>query len=173
VWVANPGAHELDRLSPPYTSISSRIRLGRRTHLRGIAAGNGALWVADDSPAPRLWRVDPAAGDAVAIDLPFPPTAVAAGSDAVWLVDSGGGALFRVDATTHRLRRIAAGKRPVAVAAGAGSIWVADELDRAVLRIDPRRNVVTKRIAVGSQPLDLAVGLGAVWVVQSEEVRRA
>jgi streptogramin lyase/tRNA A-37 threonylcarbamoyl transferase component Bud32 len=173
VWIANPGAHELDRLSPPYTSISGRIRLGPLTHLTGIAAGNGALWVADDSHAPKLWRIDTAAGDAVAIALPFPPTAVAASADAVWLVGRSVGAVFRVDAKTHRLRRIAAGKRPVAVAAGAGSIWVADELDRAVLRIDPRRNVVTKRIAVGSQPLDLAVGLGAVWVIQSEEVPRA
>jgi tRNA A-37 threonylcarbamoyl transferase component Bud32/streptogramin lyase len=173
VWIANPGARELDRLSPPYTSISSRIRFGRRTHFTGIAAGNGALWVADDSRAPKLWRVDPAAGDAVAIALPFAPTAVAAGYDAVWLVDRSGGAVFRVDATTHRLRRIPAGKRPVAVAAGAGSVWLADELDRAVLRIDPRRNVVAKRIAVGARPVDLAVGLGAVWVIQSEEVRRA
>jgi tRNA A-37 threonylcarbamoyl transferase component Bud32 len=173
VWIANPGAHELDRLSPPYTSISSRIRLGRRTHLTGIAAANGALWVADDSRPPKVWQVDPAAGDAVAIALPFAPAAVAAGYDAVWLVDREGGALVRVDATTHRLRRIDVGKRPVAVAVGAGSIWVADELGRAVVRIDPRRDVVTKRIAVGSHPLDLAVGLGAVWVVQSEEVRRA
>jgi streptogramin lyase/tRNA A-37 threonylcarbamoyl transferase component Bud32 len=173
VWISNPGAHELDRLSPPYTTISRRIRLGRGTHFTGIAVGQGALWVADDSRAPKLWRVDPAAGDAVAIPLPFAPRAVAAGYDAVWLVSRSGGAIFRVDATTHRLRRIAVGKRPVAVAVGAESIWVADELDRAVLRIDPRRNVVRKRIAVGSHPVDLAVGLGAVWVVQSEEVRRA
>jgi tRNA A-37 threonylcarbamoyl transferase component Bud32 len=173
VWIANPGAHELDRLSPPYTTVSSRIQLGRRTHPTGIAAGKGALWVADDSRAPKVWRVDPAAGEAVAIPLPFVPGGVAAGYDAVWLVDPAGGAVFRLDATTHRLRRTAVGKRPVAVAVGAGSVWVADDLERAVLRIDPQGNVVTKRIAVGAHPVDLAVGLGAVWVVQSEEVRRA
>jgi DNA-binding beta-propeller fold protein YncE/tRNA A-37 threonylcarbamoyl transferase component Bud32 len=173
VWIANPNAHELERLEPPYTGIAGTIPLpDRPTKQRrtagyaGIAAGEGALWVAGDDAERVLWRVDPATRRVTAIRLPFAPRAVAAGYGGVWVVDQRG-AVVRVDPKTNALGpRIAVGRGPRAVAVGAGFVWVANELSGTVSRIDPQRDAVDRTIDVGPKPMDLAVGLGALWVVR-------
>jgi tRNA A-37 threonylcarbamoyl transferase component Bud32 len=58
IWVANPGARELDRLDPPYTAVAAAVRLGGRP--RFVADGEDSLWVAG---ARKLWRV--AGGSAI------------------------------------------------------------------------------------------------------------
>jgi DNA-binding beta-propeller fold protein YncE len=163
IWVANPGARELDRLGPPYTHIAGAVRLAGRP--RFVAAGEGAVWLAG---ARTLWRVEAGRGRVRArIRLPFAPTDLAAGSRGVWLVDKAAGALVRIDPATMKIAaRIRVGRGPRAVAVGAGSIWVANAADGTVSRVDPRRNVVERTIRVRSTPIDLAVGLGSVWVVR-------
>ena len=173
VWIANPNVPELERIEPPYTGIAGTIPLPHRptTERRtaayaGIAAGEGALWVAGNVAEHVLWRIDPATRRVTAIRLPFAPRAVAAGYGGVWVVDQRG-AVVRVDPTTNALGpRIAVGRGPRAVAVGAGFVWVANELSGTVSRIDPQRDAVERTIDVGPKPVDLAVGLGAVWVVR-------
>jgi Protein kinase domain len=167
IWVANPNVHALQRLDPPYTHVAATIPLEPRSGpFAGVAAGNGAVWVAGGRT---LWRIDPSAGTvAVTISLDFAPHAVAAGGDGVWLLDRRAGSLVRINPRTGGIAtRIPVGRGPVSVAVGAGSIWVANAVDRTVLRIDPRRNVVDKTIHVGSEPVGLAAGLGAVWLVRT------
>jgi streptogramin lyase len=173
VWIANPNAHELERVESPYTGIAKSIPLPRLARPKrgaggyaGIAAGSGAVWVVGNDADHTLWRIDPATGHVTTIRLPFAPRAVAVGYGGVWLVDRAGGAVVRVDPATGRLGRgIPVGRGPSAVAIGAGFVWVANELSGTVSRIDPRRAVV-KSTNVGANPIDLAVGLGAVWVVR-------
>jgi serine/threonine protein kinase/streptogramin lyase len=170
VWIANPNAGALERVEPPYTGISRSIRLptGARGVVRytGIAAGEGAIWVAggqDDD----VWRVDPATRRVTVLKLGFAPIGIAAGYDGVWVVDGRGDEIVRLDPVTGRVRsHILVGRSPTAVALGEGSVWVANQLDASVSRIDPRRETL-QRIGVGSNPIALAVGLGAVWVVKS------
>jgi YVTN family beta-propeller protein len=175
VWVANPNAHELDRLGTPYTRITGRIGLaprrpsgGRAKRYSGVAFGAGAVWVAGNADEPTLWRVDPRHERPVAtIALPFAPRALAAGNRDVWVLDPRG-AVVRVDPATNELvARIPVGRDPVAVAAGAGSVWVVNRRDGTVSRVDPKRNEVVKTIPVGADPVDVAVGLNAVWVVRA------
>jgi tRNA A-37 threonylcarbamoyl transferase component Bud32 len=163
IWVANPAAHELDRLDPPYTHAARAVRVDRRP--RFVAAGEDAVWLAG---ARTLWRVDPGRGQVRSrIRLPFAPAALAAGNGGVWLVDRTTDRLIRIDPPTKRITaRIRVGRGPRAVAVGAGSVWVANEADGTVSRIDPRRNAVVGTIDVRSTPVDLEVGLGAVWVVR-------
>jgi streptogramin lyase len=163
IWVANPGASELDRLSPPFTTVSDSVPLSGRPQF--IAADARTVWLAG---ARTLWSVDPQHGRVRArIRLPFTPSALAAGHSGVWLVDTPTDRLVRLDPRTQKITaRIRVGDGPVAVAVGAGSVWVANEADGTVSRVDPRRNVVERTIGVRSAPVDLEVGLGAVWVVR-------
>src|SRR5262245_25769859 len=72
-WIANPNAHELDRIDTPYTGIGGSIPLPkpsslgtRRARYAAVAAGEGALWVAGGDHGRTLWRVDPAKRKVVA-----------------------------------------------------------------------------------------------------------
>jgi YVTN family beta-propeller protein len=161
IWVANPGARELDRLVPPYTAVAGAVHLDGRP--RFVADGDDSLWVAGPR---RLWRV--ARGRVRdQVELPFATAALDAGSGGVWLVDAAADRLVRVDPATMKITaRIPVGRRPRAVAVGAGSVWVANGADGTVSRVDPRRNAVADTIPVGSAPVDLEVGFGAVWVVR-------
>jgi YVTN family beta-propeller protein len=176
-WIANPNAHELDRIDTPYTGIGESIPLPRassakavRAEYAAVAAGEGALWVAGGSRDRMLWRVDPTTRRVVAsIRLPFAPRDVAAGDGGVWVVDSRR-SVVRIDPATNRISaKIRVGHGPVAVAVGANSVWVVNEADGTVSRIDPRRNAVSRTMSVGSRPIDVAVGLGSVWVVRRPE----
>jgi YVTN family beta-propeller protein len=174
VWVANPNAHELDRLAAPYTGVAARIALPAGPRARngprryeGIAVGAGSVWVVGDARDPTLWRVDPKTQRVVTIALPFLSHDVAVRSDSVWLVNRRAGTVARIDPKTNELvATIRVGRRPNAVAIGEGVVWVSNEADGTVSRIDPERNVVDKTIPVGSEPVDIAAGLGALWVVR-------
>jgi YVTN family beta-propeller protein len=163
IWVANPGARELERLDPPYTQVADSVPLGGRPRL--IAAGEGAVWVVG---ARTLWRVDMRRVQVRArTSFQFAPAALAAGNGAIWLVDKSADRLVRIDPRTREITaRIRVGRGPRAVAVGFGSVWVANGADGTVSRIDPRTNIVQRTIRVRSAPVDLAVGLGSVWVVR-------
>jgi YVTN family beta-propeller protein len=174
VWIANPNGHVLERIGSPYTGIAESISLpvlakGKRGLIgyAGIAAGEGALWVAGNDANHTLWRIDPATRKVTSIPLPFAPRSIAVGINGVWLVNRRGNSLVRLDPATNQLgQRIRVGRGPNAVTVGAGYVWVTNELSGTVSRIDPRREVVKSTIKVGSNPIALAVGLGAVWVVR-------
>jgi YVTN family beta-propeller protein len=161
IWVANPAARELARLAPPYTQVAGSVHLAGRP--RFVSAGEGAVWAAGGRT---LWRVDMGGRVRAQIPLRFAPTALAAGSGGIWLIDKAARALVRIHPKTRRVTRIRVGRGPQAVAVGAGSVWVANAADGTVSRIDPRRNVVIRTIPVRSTPIDLVVGVGAVWVVR-------
>jgi tRNA A-37 threonylcarbamoyl transferase component Bud32 len=163
IWIANPAARELERLSPPFARVAGSLPLDGPPHL--IAAGEGAVWLAGGGT---LWRVDPEREDVRArLRLPFAPSAIAAGNGGVWLADKADDRLVRIDPATMEITaRIRVGDGPRAVAVGEGSVWVANGSDGTVSRVDPQRNVVERTIDVRSTPVDLEVGLGSVWVVR-------
>jgi len=162
IWIANPAAHTLDRLGPPYTAVAGRVRLPGAA--RFIAVGGDALWAVGGQ---RLWRVDPGRGAVTAaFALSFVPRAVAAGNDAVWLVDTQRDRIVRFDPGTRRFTPIPVAKGPVAVSVGNDAVWTANRADGSVSQIDARQNRVLRTIPVGAEPIDLVAGLGGVWVVR-------
>ena len=173
VWIANPNVHSLERVSSPYTGVARQsIPLPPLSTIKqgfgysGLAAGEGALWVAGNDVDRTLWRVDPISDRVTAISLPFAPSAIAVGSGGVWLVDQRDNSVVRLDPATNRLgHKFRVGHEPTAVTVGAGFVWVANALDGTVSRIDPRNATVTNT-KIGGKPIALAVGLGAVWVLR-------
>jgi selenocysteine-specific elongation factor len=87
-----------------------------------VAAGAGAVWVADD--ATTIWRFG--GGQPQRIQVGTRPQDVAASSEGVWVADFGDQTLVRLDPKSRRvLTRIKLRRQPVAVATGGGVVAVA------------------------------------------------
>jgi streptogramin lyase len=165
IWIANPSAHTLDRLSPPYTAVAGRIPMPGSARL--IVASGNEIWAVGGR---RLWRVDPGSERVTGrVALSFAPRGVATGNDAVWFVDTQRDRIVRFDPRTKRFTPIHVGRGPVAVSVGSDAVWTANRADGSVTKIDARRNVVQRTIPVGAEPIDLVAGLGGVWVVRKTD----
>ncbi|HEX7189640.1 MAG TPA: ABC transporter substrate-binding protein, partial [Actinomycetes bacterium] len=119
-----------------------------------VAVGDNAVGVLD--------------GDTVtgAIDVGERPTGVAIGLGAVWVTNSTGGTVSRIDPDTHAAFTIPVGTGPAGVAVGAGAVWVANSGDGTVSRIDPRTNATTV-VRVLPGPTGVVVAAGSVWVTNT------
>jgi YVTN family beta-propeller protein len=136
----------------------------------GLAAGDGALWLAGDARERVVWRVDPNTHRVVArIRLPFIPKAIAAGSGAVWVTSLLGDTVSRIDPRTNRIvATIPVGRGPDSIAAADGAVWVTSAIDDALWRIDPRTNRVVAHIPLHGIPRAVAIGAGGVWVTTTK-----
>ena len=98
------------------------------------------------------------------------PSALAAGSGAVWAANYNQGTVSRIDVATHAtVQTIEAGTSPAGVAVGGGSVWVTSNYGGTVSRIDPAVDRVVQTISVGDAPTGVAVGYGSVWVANSSD----
>jgi branched-chain amino acid transport system substrate-binding protein len=93
--------------------------------LDAIAAGAGAVWVAD-AYGGNLWRIDPGPKlVARTIAVGVGADGVAVGDDAVWVTNSLRGTVVRVDPRRNRVTAtVAVGNTPRDVDVGAGAVWV-------------------------------------------------
>jgi YVTN family beta-propeller protein len=172
VWVANAYPFEKKGSLVSIDPVRNR-RVGRRIPLgrapRTVAAGAGALWVADELEG-TLTRVDPARSRLVArIKVGNMPTAVVAGAGSLWVANTGDGTVSRIDPETDRVSAtLRVGLAPRALAIGAGAVWVAATGDGSVRRIDPAtaRVKIVRRGLV--DPLGLFVVHRTLWVTTNE-----
>jgi DNA-binding SARP family transcriptional activator/ABC-type branched-subunit amino acid transport system substrate-binding protein len=100
-----------------------------------VAAGLAALALRDDNAAGSsaalgegvLFGIDAESGE---IERRIPagrtPSAVAAGADALWLVDADARTVLHVKPSSRVIETLATGATPTDVAFGAGSLWVAN-----------------------------------------------
>ena len=141
----------------------------------GLAAGDGALWLAGDAQERVVWRLDPNTRRVAAlIHLPFIPKAIAAGSGAVWVTSLLGDTVTRIDPRTNRIvATIPVGRGPDSIAAADGAVWVTSAIDNALWRIDPQTNRVVAHIPLHGIPRAVAIGAGGVWVIGPPEARPA
>ena len=150
-----------------------------------LVVGAGAVWALLDQQS-QLVRFDPRSGkQGKPIDLPFPPAGVAATDAGVWITETGGPGLARVDAATGKIAaRLSVTERagqgaPAgseisdgaigAIAAGAGSLWLAR--GASVLRVDPGSGRVLARFATPIAADLVAADDDAVWVASSADGR--
>jgi DNA-binding SARP family transcriptional activator/streptogramin lyase len=125
--------------------------------------------------------VDPVERRVVAeIPLGFSSPMVAAGENAVWVVDPKGNTLTRIDPETNAAASpngIPVQGVPLGLAAGEGSVWIAMNEERKLTLlevgselVDLRRRIVLERreavLQVLLEPVKLAVGDGAVWALE-------
>jgi len=96
------------------------------------------------------------------------PSAVAAGTDAIWAVANDLNALVRVDPSRNAVTdTVALGFDAWSVTAADHAVWVSDYLNDAVVRVDPATRKVVSRINVPSGPTEIATSGDVVWVVCS------
>jgi YVTN family beta-propeller protein len=94
-----------------------------------------------------------------AVELPAPPTAVAAGHGFVWAASADSNAVYAVDPKTNtKLQTIPVGNAPGGIAVGGGYVWVTNSLAGTVSQIDPRAQIELQQIHVGNGPTGIAVG---------------
>lgn len=104
VWVAHPTSATLSRIDPGTSRVTARVELQLGSAPLFLAGGEGALWVESIT---HLLRVDPATNRVVAAlplalgRRPGPEPLVlgglAAGEGSVWVADTYGDAVLRVD----------------------------------------------------------------------------
>lgn len=124
--------------------------------------------------------IDPASNEVVeAVELGFKSDLIAAGEGYIWVVDTNGGTLWKIDPRTREKVGIGiaegAGAIPIGLAAGEGSVWVAmiRGTNEVVLQIGPEVGDVRRVIPYGERTSSpalagvhaLAVGGGAVWAI--------
>ena len=150
---------------------------------RGIAVGEGAIWVArhgDD----KVNRIDPKTGDQEEIDVGSDPDRIAVGGGAVWVTIHDGTKMVRISPRTHEVTT----RKPVPIDArratdcencpnpgmeiGEGALWVASAREG---RISRRSLDDGTQYEGGLYELPsgyggaLAISGGAVWAVGYDE----
>lgn len=170
LWVVDPVADELVRLSTGEAGAARRIPVGRRPS--DVVLDRRFVWVANEGDD-TVSRIDPSenVADRV-VKVGDAPRSIAAGRDAVWVANMGDGSVSRID--PDRAATVAApidvGSSPNDLAVGAGSVWVVDSLGDSLRRIDSDTAAVRgDPIEVGDEPRGVAFGLGDVWVANSDD----
>jgi YVTN family beta-propeller protein len=116
-----------------------------------------------------LGLLDTGSGRVIAsIDVGPLPGPIAVGEGAVWVANTGGSSVSRIDPVERRVvQTIQVGADPAGIAAGEGAVWVTSARARTVSRINPATNTVVKNIEVGNGPTGIAPGEGHVWVANT------
>lgn len=132
----------------------------------GVAAGEGAVWVANTGGG-TVSRVDPGEGVVQqTIRVGRGPVAVAAGAEAVWVANGVEGTIARVDPGTNEVvQRIRVGNGPTGIAVGEGAVWVTNSVDGTLSQIDPASGRVGRTLPAVGGASGVAVGFGRVWIV--------
>lgn len=182
VWVLSPGerdegaaADEPEEATTTTTSMDPgsvwRIDIAtgdvtdfRFTDPRGLAVGEGAVWVGDREEG-TVSRLDIATGDVTGtIDVGGEPNAIAVGAGSVWVTEVDGDVAMRIDPDELAVVDTIELDEPGGIAASDDSVWVAEAFDDIVVRIGLDPVAVSDTIDVGDEPVAIAVGAGAVWV---------
>jgi DNA-binding SARP family transcriptional activator/streptogramin lyase len=160
-------------VEPESGRVAADVRVGGRPI--ALAAGYGAIWVADADDG-TLLRIDPASGEVVkTIGLGADVNSIAIGFGSVWVAGGNDETLFRIDpsqnalvATVHFGTSDPLHPDPIFfVAAGRRAVWVTRR--DSVVGISPATNEIAKTIPLPAHPTDLGAGAGNVWVVTVDE----
>ena len=166
VWAVTAGS-AVAQIDPARGKVEAEVLVGSGP--RGIATGEGGVWVADYTES-TVTRINPnTSGVTATIPVGHGASGVAAGEGGVWVANTLDDAIVRIDPETNSATAtIPVGSAPTGVAVGGGAVWAANSGSGTVSRIDPGTGRVTATIDVGERPQALAVADGEVWVsVQS------
>ena len=169
VWVGNVDDESVTRIGLRPVRTGRTVPIGERPV--GLAAGDGAVWVAAGSRARQFvtarridTRFDTPGRPVRIASLPEGSASIALGGRTLWVAPSFG-RLTGLDPATGGPsgRRIDVGHSPTTMAADGRAVWLADRSAEVVTRIDARSGV-PHPIQVAGGPADIALGANAVWV---------
>jgi DNA-binding beta-propeller fold protein YncE len=134
---------------------------------RAIDAGEGAVWVAEQSPVgpDYLVEIDPHTATVVGrVPIAEGINDIRAANGAVWVLGRRAPVLIKVSGATRQpLVRIKVGRHAERVDAAAGYVWATDYGDDEVTRVDPKGPKSVK-IDVPGKPYGLHARDDGVWV---------
>ena len=173
IWLTGGTAtrsHLLYAVNPVTSQISATVTLPSRLIINpgDVAAGAGAVWVADGAS---LYRIVPGlTGQTVTRPFATLPHGgligdVVTTAGAVWVDDTTDGTVDRYAATTGRASAaVSIGHTAGAMTAGDGGLWVADPDTHTVSRISLTRHRVNTVVTLPGPPTHLATAGDDLWV---------
>jgi ABC-type transport system substrate-binding protein/DNA-binding beta-propeller fold protein YncE len=164
VWVT------ADRVGAAVVGIDVRTgRIARRFTVetgpagRGIAFGDGSLWLAGSA---ELVRVDAVSGR-VLHRFSTLSTWVAFADGAVWVAD-GDGSVAKIDPIANRIvARTRLGRWLSDLTVGDGFVWVSVIGDNAIYKLSEDDLSVQKALPSGADPERLSTAAGQIWVANT------
>ena len=176
IWLfTNDG--KLVRIDPQTNSIAASVTLSSTTDAYQSLAGDRAgLWVTDWDTS-KVLRFDPVTLRATGtIDVGTSPKGVLVTSAAVWIANTHGGSVERIDPKTNKIvANIAVGPTgpsgPNWLARGFGSIWTGVPNVGSVFRINETTNAIEATIPIvgAASPCGgLAATSTAVWITSCD-----
>lgn len=167
VWMMHN--HTLVRVDVSDNSVVDIEIPGARGPYRGMAVGEGGVWIPDTRTG-LISKVDPVSlqvAFAIPVQLYSPEGSIGIGEGSVWVnsIADGKSLLMRYaasDGTEQARIQMPLGD---AVTIGFGSAWVTDGVKNKVYRIDTATNSLVAEIPCSKGPRFLAAGYGSVWVI--------
>jgi serine/threonine-protein kinase len=167
VWVADTEGVGITAVNTKGGRVVRRDLAPHTAPLR-LASGAGGLWVSVAEHG-TVRRIDMSS---FAVGKPIPagrrPTGITVADGLVWVADTRGGSVTRVDPALQAVSGapIPVGEHPGGIDAGTSAFWVTTSGADAVRRLSlPSGEPDGGPIAVGPEPGAIAVGTTAVWVV--------
>jgi len=181
VWVVDPQGSTLVKIDPRTRKIVSRIGIsvGAGAIPFGLAAGDGAVWVAVLRGTKEVvLELGPAVGD-LRRTIPYGAQAqspvlsrlqpLAVGGGAVWAIDPAVGGVWRIPPQTGRARKLVDGLDALSLAAESGAVWVGGS--SGVTKLDALTGQELGTAPNASQApgetASVALGGNAVWFATS------
>ena len=173
IWLTGGTAahsHLLYAVNPATSRISAEVALPSRLVINpgDVAAGVGAVWVADGAS---LYRIVPGlTGQTVTRPFATLPDGgligdVVTAGGSVWVDDTTDGTVDRYPATSGRpSASVTIGRTAGVMTAGDGGLWVADPDAHTVSRISLTRNRVNTVVTLPGPPTHLATSGDGLWV---------
>ncbi len=156
VWVTH-GCRGIYRIDPHTGRVTGSLRIPTSG---SIAVADGVLWVDGDRG---LVRIQPRTNRIIGDPIRVPDGVLTPGAGALWLTSNADGlpstsAVYRVDAETGTVQRLADQTVTDVQAVGAGSLWSSQ-----VQRVDPATGRVGASIFLGAS--QVAFWHGSAWAL--------
>ncbi len=164
VWMMS-GA-KLVRVNPADNAFTDTLLKGIQGPFRGIAMGEGALWLPDVGTG-TIHRFDPTTST---VTLSFTAKlgdregSIGVGEGSVWVTDKL--LLTRFNAASGAEEaKIELPGEGAGVVVAFGSVWVTSPRKNALYRVDPKTNAVAQTTALQPRPRFLTAGADSLWIL--------
>lgn len=164
VWMM-AGAR-LVRVNPADSSFTDTKLTGIVGAFRGIAVGEGAVWVPDVG-ADTIHKFDPASS---IVTLTIPVTmsdsegSIGVGEGSVWVAEKQFLTRFNA-ASGAEVAKLELPGEGAGVVVAFGAVWVTSTRKNSLYRIDPKTNAVTQTTALESRPRFITADADSLWIL--------
>src|SRR5215213_3571218 len=145
---------------------------GGTTRQRAVAAGEGAVWIADAGKG-GIFKVDPGTNAVVALfSAPMLSSqgTIGVGEGAVWVVtaEDAEKTLTRLNAKSGAVEaKVSLPSSGAGVTVAYGSVWVTSPVESELYRSDPKTNALDSTTKLRQTPKYLTSGADSIWVLNS------